>query len=230
MIISIHQPNFIPWLGYFSKINQSDKFILLDTVDLQIGNANSITTRTRIKTQQGELWLTVPIKKSEDKLIKNIVIDNKQAWRSKMLKSVQMAYSKAPEYKTIYPLFESWLSIESDNLSTLNSFIIKEISNWLDIQCPLILASELNISSEDKNQRLIELILSLQGDCYLSGNGARQYNDEAAFNEHGIKLCYTSFKPSEYKQLHGEFIPGLSILDAMMNLPKEVIQEMIKRN
>ena len=106
MIVAIHQPNFIPWLGYFSKINQSDKFIILDTVDLQIGNANSITNRTRIKTQQGELWLTIPIKKSESKLIHSIQMDNKQPWQKKILKSIQMAYSKAPQFNSIFPIFE----------------------------------------------------------------------------------------------------------------------------
>jgi hypothetical protein len=83
-------------------------------------------------------------------------------------------------------------------------------------------------TSEDKNQRLIELIKQIDGDIYLSGNGARQYNDEVAYNSNGIQLTYTTFKPMEYPQLHGNFIPGLSILDAMMNLTKSEIQNMIK--
>lgn len=228
MIVAIHQPNFIPWLGYFSKINQSDKFIILDTVDLQIGNANSITNRTRIKTQQGELWLTIPIRKSESKLIHSIQMDNKQPWQKKILKSIQMAYSKAPQFNSIFPIFEELLQQRCELLSELNSKIIVEIATWLDIKTEILIASKMPISSEDKNQRLIDLIKQVDGDIYLSGNGARQYNDEAAYNSNGIQLIYTSYKPNEYPQLHGNFIPGLSILDAMMNLTKEEIQNMIK--
>ncbi|MEY2898739.1 MAG: hypothetical protein RL138_792 [Bacteroidota bacterium] len=228
MIVAIHQPNFIPWLGYFSKINQSDKFIILDTVDLQIGNANSITNRTRIKTQQGELWLTIPIKKSESKLIHSIQIDNKQPWQKKMLKSIQMAYSKAPHFNSIFPIFEELLQQPCELLSELNSKIIVAIATWLDIKTEVLIASKMPITSEDKNQRLIELIKQVDGDVYLSGNGARQYNDEGAYNSNGIQLTYTSYKPNEYPQLHGNFIPGLSILDAMMNLTKAEIQNMIK--
>lgn len=228
MIVAIHQPNFIPWLGYFSKINQSDKFIILDTVDLQIGNANSITNRTRIKTQQGELWLTIPIRKSESKLIHSIQIDNKQPWQKKILKSIQMAYSKAPQFNSIFPIFEELLQQRCELLSELNSKIIVEIATWLDITTEILIASKMPITSEDKNERLIDLIKQVDGDIYLSGNGARQYNDEAAYNSNGIQLTYTSYKPNEYPQLHGNFIPGLSILDAMMNLTKEEIQNMIK--
>ncbi len=228
MIVSIHQPNFIPWLGYFSKIKQSDKFIILDTVDLQIGNANSITTRSRIKTQQGELWLTIPIKKSESKIIHHIQIDNKQPWQKKMLKSIQMSYSKAPEFASIFPFFERLINNNTESLSELNTSIIIAIAQWLKIDTPIIIASTLPAVSDDKNYRLIELIKSVEGTTYLSGNGARQYNDEAAYNANGIKLTYTAFKPLEYAQLHGDFIPGLSILDLMMNLPKSEIQNMLK--
>lgn len=227
MIVAIHQPNFFPWLGYFSKIKQSDVFILLDTVDLQIGNANSITTRTKIKTQQGELWLTIPIKKSENKLISAIQIDNRQPWQKKMLKTIQMAYSKAPEYPTVYPMIENLINASHESMSAFNSSIITTIAQWLEIKTQIVVASKLPEVSDDKNFRLIELIKAVNGTVYLSGNGARQYNDESAYNNNHITLTYTNFKAQEYPQLHGAFIPGLSILDALMNLPKAEIQTRI---
>lgn len=227
MIVAIHQPNFFPWLGYFSKIKQSDVFILLDTVDLQIGNANSITTRTKIKTQQGELWLTIPIKKSENKLISAIQIDNRQPWQKKMLKTIQMAYSKAPEYPTVYPMIENLINASHESMSAFNSSIITTIAQWLEIKTQIVVASKLPQVSDDKNFRLIELIKAVNGTVYLSGNGARQYNDESAYNNNHITLTYTNFKAQEYPQLHGAFIPGLSILDALMNLPKAEIQTRI---
>lgn len=227
MIVAIHQPNFFPWLGYFSKIKHSDVFILLDTVDLQIGNANSITTRTKIKTQQGELWLTIPIKKSENKLISAIQIDNRQPWQKKMLKTIQMAYSKAPEYPTVYPMIENLINASHESMSAFNSSIITTIAQWLEIKTQIVVASKLPEVSDDKNFRLIELIKAVNGTVYLSGNGARQYNDESAYNNNHITLTYTNFKAQEYPQLHGAFIPGLSILDALMNLPKAEIQTRI---
>lgn len=227
MIVAIHQPNFFPWLGYFSKIKHSDVFILLDTVDLQIGNANSITTRTKIKTQQGELWLTIPIKKSENKLISAIQIDNRQPWQKKMLKTIQMAYSKAPEYPTVYPMIENLINASHESMSAFNSSIITTIAQWLEIKTQIVVASKLPQVSDDKNFRLIELIKAVNGTVYLSGNGARQYNDESAYNNNHITLTYTNFKAQEYPQLHGAFIPGLSILDALMNLPKAEIQTRI---
>lgn len=227
MIVAIHQPNFFPWLGYFSKIKHSDVFILLDTVDLQIGNANSITTRTKIKTQQGELWLTIPIKKSENKLISAIQIDNRQPWQKKMLKTIQMAYSKAPEYPIVYPMIENLINASHESMSAFNSSIITTIAQWLEIKTQIVVASKLPQVSDDKNFRLIELIKAVNGTVYLSGNGARQYNDESAYNNNHITLTYTNFKAQEYPQLHGAFIPGLSILDALMNLPKAEIQTRI---
>jgi WbqC-like protein family len=226
--VGIHQPNLLPWLGYFSKITQSDVFVLLDTVDFQTGNANSITNRTRIKTQQGELWLTVPVKKSTEKTIDKICIDHKQPWVKKHLKTIQMAYGKAPYFE---PTFE-WLSKrltqeEHVSISALNSLLILDVKELLQLTTPVIKSSELAIAVEDKNERIIAICKSLDATCYLSGNGARSYNDEPAFNQQGIELKYTSFQAPVYPQLHGPFLPGLSILDVLMNCSIPTIQKIL---
>ncbi len=104
-VIAIHQPNFIPWLGYFNKIYSADVFVVLDNVDYQSGNANSITNRTKIKTAQGELFIFVPVKKNANsKLIKDIAIDNQQPWQKKMLKTIQLNYSTAKFFNEVFPV------------------------------------------------------------------------------------------------------------------------------
>src|ERR1700722_14908918 len=105
-VIAVHQPNFMPWLGYFYKINHADVFVILDNVEYQSGNASSITNRVKIKTTQGEQMVAVPVRKGDSKIIKDIAIDNKQPWAKKMLKSIQLNYAKAPFIHEYFPTLE----------------------------------------------------------------------------------------------------------------------------
>ncbi|HAP01814.1 MAG TPA: hypothetical protein DCQ93_07830, partial [Bacteroidetes bacterium] len=181
-VIGIHQPNFIPWLGYFNKIYSSDVFVILDNVDYQSGNANSITNRTKIKTAQGELFISVPVKKNaESKLIKDIAIDNAQPWQKKMLKTIQLNYSKGKFFNEIFPLIENSLNEKTELLCALNVSLLKIFCEKLNITTPMLRASEMNLSSDEKNNRIIEICTQLGGTIYQSGSGARKYNDEEMF-------------------------------------------------
>lgn len=216
-IIAVHQPNFIPWLGYFYKMKNADAFVLLNNVEYQSGNASSITNRTKIKTAQGELMISVPVKKSDLNLINQIQIDSNQLWQKKILKSLQLNYSKAPYFAKYYSDIERLLLGSYSSLAHLNIEIIKQCAIWLDIETPIYISSEMNIIGSDKNERLIEICKILEGTIYLSGNGAKKYNDEYRFNAVGIALHYTAYQPSVYPQLFKEFIPGLSCIDALFN-------------
>ena len=152
-VIGIHQPNFIPWLGYFNKIYSCDVFVILDNVDYQSGNSNSITNRTKIKTAQGELFISVPVRKSESKLIKDIPIDNNQPWQKKMLKTIQLNYTKAKFFSEIFLVIENVLNSKHEFLSALNIELIKLFCEKLNITTPIILASEMNLSAGEKNNR-----------------------------------------------------------------------------
>ncbi len=227
-VICIHQPNFIPWLGYFNKIYSCDVFVILDNVDYQSGNSNSITNRTKIKTAQGELFISVPVRKSESKLIKDIPIDNNQPWQKKMLKTIQLNYTKAKFFSEIFPLIENVLNTKHEFLSALNIELIKLFCEKLNITTPIVLASEMRLSSDEKNDRIIEICKNLEATIYQSGSGARKYNDEELFAANNIRLRYTSFSPAEYPQLHGEFVKGLSVLDVLMNCGWDKTSELIK--
>eukprot|EP01034_Spumella_vulgaris_P016629 gene16629-21227_t len=135
--VGIHQPNFFPWLGYFHKMAQSDVFVLLDTVDIVLGSAKSITHRTRIKTPQGVQWLGIPLQKQDTKLIKDLLISPLPGWQQKMLETLARQYGKTPYWKTLSPFVEECLLFETDSLSVYNVNIIRKTAQFLGIHTPL---------------------------------------------------------------------------------------------
>lgn len=221
--IAIHQPNYLPWLGYFYKIQLADEFVILDDVDYQSGNASSITNRTRIKTSQGELLLSVPVLKNRDSHhINQIRIDERQPWAKKHLKTLQMAYAKSSHFDEIYALLEPVLSQKFESLALLNETLIRKICAYLEIEKSLCRSSLLDArESTEKNERIIEICRKLGATVYFSGNGAREYNDEALYVSQGIELRYAQFSAPSYPQLYGDFVAGLSIVDALFNCGRE---------
>jgi hypothetical protein len=226
-IAGIHQPNYMPWPGYFHKILRSDVFVILDNVDFQQGNSNSITSRTKIKGGNGEILLTVPVKRSEEKMLNGILTDNNQPWAKKHLKSIQLSYTKAPFFKEYFPVFEQVLSQSYSSLSHLNVSLILKICELLEITTPVLMASELNIEEEGRNERIVKICQKVGADTYLCGKGGRKYMEESVFVQGEIAVQYTDFRPTDYPQLYGAFIPGLSILDSLLNIGKEQVRSLI---
>ncbi|MBO4738591.1 MAG: WbqC family protein [Bacteroidales bacterium] len=221
-ICAIHQPNFFPWLGYFYKIAKSDVFVILDTVDIEIGTADAITNRTRIKTSSGVQWITVPIKKGESKLIKDIAIDNTRKWRETMLKTIFFQYKKSQNFEKFYPVVEDLLKYETDSLSEYNVHVIESMTRYMGLETKIVLASEMDNLSDDRNMRLIDICRQNGCDTYLSGNGGRKYHDEQLFADNGVVVKYTDFVHPEYRQLHGDFVKGLSAMDYLFNNGEEL--------
>ena len=217
-ICAIHQPNFFPWLGYFYKIAKSDVFVILDTVDIEVGTASAITNRTRIKTTAGEQWITIPIKKGVSKVIKDIAIDNTKRWRETMLKTIFLQYKKSQNFNQFYPIVEELLNYQTDSLSEFNVHVIERMSRYMGLKTEIILASDMRNLSNDRNMRLIDICQQNGCDIYLSGNGGRKYHDEQLFIDNGVLVKYTDFVHPEYQQLHGNFVKGLSAIDYIFNV------------
>ncbi|MCE3260699.1 MAG: WbqC family protein, partial [Bacteroidetes bacterium] len=159
-IIAIHQPNFFPWLGYFYKIANCDTFVILDNVEFQQGNHNSITNRTKIKCNGEEKFFTISVKKNkESKLIKDILIDKNATHIVKHLKTIQYNYAKAAHFKEVYPVIEKILLefMNHPGMSEGNTFIIQSVCELLNIHTPIVKASDLDLQSEDRNERIIEI-------------------------------------------------------------------------
>lgn len=213
MIVSIHQPAYIPWIGYFDKIYKSDIHIFLDDVEY---SKNNLFNRNKIKVVDGEMWLTVPIKYKSNVRICDIKIDNDSNWQNKHWKSIKMNYAKAPYFKKYSDVFEKIYSEEWLYLSGLTIKMNKTIADLLGIETKFLKSSELGVNGE-KNERLINLCKAVGADTYLSGLGAKSYMDDELFTKNNIKVQYQKFNHPEYKQLYGEFIPNLSIIDFLFN-------------
>ncbi|WBW96615.1 WbqC family protein [Oceanirhabdus sp. W0125-5] len=214
MILAAQQPNYIPWIGYFNKIFLCDVFVVLDEVKFV---KDSVIQRNKIKNSQSqELRLTIPVLKGNTK-IKEICIDNRQNWRRKHWKSIFYSYSKCKNWGFIGYDLEEIYKRDWNNLCDLNMEIIKLILEKLNIRTKIIFESEIKGDLGFKNERLINLCKSFNADTYLSGIGAKAYNDEDMYNKENIKLAYQDFTPPIYIQKHNNFIPNLSIIDLLFN-------------
>jgi hypothetical protein len=217
--ITILQPSYMPWLGYFDQINKSDIFIFYDDV---LYTKNDWRNRNRIKTPAGPTWLTIPVniknRLRNQLLIKDVSISDPQIL-SKHLEKLQLNYKKSQFFKHFYDMISPIFNTEYYQLADLNIDIIKIISKYLGIKKVTFLrSSELNIKNNiDPTKRLIDICKELQATHYLSGTSANKYLKEELFYKNKIKLEYQEYKHPTYKQLWGEFIPYLSIIDLICN-------------
>jgi hypothetical protein len=215
MIISIHQPAYLPWLGYFDKIISSDIFVYLDTVQLE---KNSYSYRNKIKTPQGSAWLTIPLKMKghTGNAIKNIAIDNSQQWKKRHLKNIFFNYKKSPFFDDLYPKIEL---LYKDDFDFFSDLAYHHLLFWLDelnIKTKIIKSSNLDISSK-KSELILDLCQNFKADKYISGVLGRDYLDENTFKEKGVVVEYQDYQHPIYQQLNGDFLPHMGIIDFWMN-------------
>ncbi len=226
-ICAIHQPNFLPWTGYFHKMAKADVFVFLDNVDIVTGSSTAITHRTRILSPQGPLWLSVPLEKGRSKHI-NLYRIKEAPWREKMLKTVQQFYAKAPNFNEVYALFKNCLQFDLNDLASFNIHGIKTIANYLGIHTRMIRASELPVQSADRSQRIVDICLVLKANSYISGKGGLGYHDVVVFETSGVQILHRPFVHPKYIQQHNTpFEQGLSIFDVLFNIdqPKALFSE-----
>jgi WbqC-like protein family len=215
MILSAHQPAYLPWLGYFNKIARADVFVYLDTVQFE---KNSFINRNRIKTPQGPLWLTIPIKSKGHMSgsLRTTEIDDSQPWRARHLKSIAMNYRRAPRFPECFSKIEALVAIPESNIA---NYCFQQLRFWLvefGIKTRVVRSSELPITSS-KSDLVLDLCRHFGAERYLSGIQGHDYLDESDFARAGIGLDYQDFVPPVYGQLWGAFIPNLGVLDWWMN-------------
>ena len=219
---AVHQPNYLPWLGWFHKLADADVFVYLDAV--QFPRGRSFAARNRIKTPNGVAWLTVPVsiqKGREGKVTYREVEPAEEAWREKHLKTVEMSYARAPHFDDVFELYRTGLEA-GDSLLDVNLALLDGFADFLGIGTRRVVLSELLPEFGQKTELIVDACRALGADTYLSGSGGgADYNDEERLAEAGIELRYDSFEPTPYPQLWGDFEPGLSALDALMNVGPE---------
>lgn len=216
--IAIHQPNYIPWPGYFHKLAACDVFVLLDAV--QYPRGQSFAARNRIKTPSGPTYLTIPVsvpKGHEGKATYLEVDYADPRWKEKHLRTVEGSYRRAPHFEEVYALYARQLEPERSFVD-LNIGLIDAVAEYLRIETRRIRLSELLPSFGTKTDLILDVCGALDASTYLSGTGGgREYNDEELLAAHGIQLRYDEYEPPVYTQLWGDFEPRLSVLDLVFN-------------
>lgn len=219
MILGIHQPQYLPWLGLIDRIDKSDVFVLLDNVAY---SRNYFYNRNRIKTSQGWAWLTVPVLFNGNfgQLIKDIRIDNHQNWRQKHLKSIYLEYKKTRFFEGYYSHLETLLSKEWELLSELSSESMRLVSGLFGLDKKIIMASGLGAEGV-KEELLINIALGLKATKYISGPDGKDYIDPGNWQEKGIEVTFQAFQHPKYTQAHGEFLTQMSAIDLLFNCGPE---------
>lgn len=217
MIVGIHQPHYLPWLGYMDKMAKSDKFIIMDEVQLE---PRSPMVRNKLLEVTGrETFLTVNIEKKgyRDKKTSEILLSDIAEIQKVHRRFIDLNYSKTLGYKETIEKLEFIWSKEYKTLLEIQMDTILCIKEMLEIPTDLIFQSHLTYDrSKMKNELLIELLKAVSGNIYLSGNGAKKYMDKTMFEEKGIHVIYQEFSYPKYNQYRQEiFVPNLSSLDIL---------------
>ena len=219
MIVSIHQPNYLPYLGFFDKMARSDIFVIYD--DAQF-NKSDFQHRNRIRIYHGWKWLTVPVEKKQIPLnrirIKNEVTTWKGfKWSEDHFNNIRDNYKDTPYYSVYEEEIKRIYQKTHDKLVELNMNLINFLRKVFDIDVKVVFSSELGFTSKS-SQRLVEIVEALGGDVYLSGPKGRDYLNASLFEKKGIKVRFQNFKHPVYKQRYEGFVPNMSAIDALFNV------------
>ena len=213
MKVAIHQPDYLPYLGYFKKMSESDVFVFLD--DAQYSSSN-YHNWNRIKDGMDEIKIKVPVLYRFGDRINEVVVDYGRSWQRQHLELIERNYWKADYYTSVAHLLEMLILMKYKNLAELNSNINMSIARSLGIGCKFLLSSQLGISGR-KEERIINICRHLGADTYLSGLGAKAYQNTDNFRINGIALQYCSVQNITYKQQGEQYLGNLSIIDYLLN-------------
>ena len=223
MILSINQPAYLPWLGYFNRIAKSDIHVVLDHVQFE---KNSMINRNKILLNKEPLCLTIPVLtkgKFDDLSIKSLEVDQKTKWQKKHYSSISQAYSKTPFWKEISNKLEPFYQRD---VQFLNPFLESKLMcfiDYLEIKTPLYFSKDY-IFQQKKSDLVLEICQKFKATTYLSGPFGRDYLDLKKFSDLGIQVIFDDYKHPEYPQNSDKFQPHLSTLDLIANCGKNSLK------
>jgi hypothetical protein len=231
MILTAHQPTYLPWLGTFHKILLADMFCFFDIAQYQ---KKEWDNRNKIYTHNGEQWLSVPVRSSNhfSKTIGNIEINNETVWSQKQYKTIYLNYKNHPYFEVHKPFLEEmYLNNKWDKLVDLNVFFYKYILKLLKKDLKLVMASDYDFKGQ-KSDLVLDMCKQLGASTYIFGGEGENYADKKSFEDADIKLVFQSYNHPVYNQYRNkkEFIPNLSILDLIMNYNSDDLQNIIYEN
>ncbi|MDF0672776.1 MAG: WbqC family protein [Nitrospira sp.] len=212
MRVTIHQPQFLPWLGYLDKIDQADAFIMLDTVQFK---KNEWQNRNRIRTAKGWQWLTVPVLQHFGQRIDEVLINPTTAWKTQHLRALDIHYARAPYRDRYLSELRKLYARPWSRLSDLNKATVQWLLDAYGITTPVRSAAEY-AARDEPTDRLIDLCRAVGATGYLAGPGAEHYMDKTRFESSGVRLEIQVFQHPSYRQAYEPFEPNLSALDLLL--------------
>ncbi|MFH1618387.1 MAG: WbqC family protein [bacterium] len=246
MILAAHQPQFMPWLGYFAKMLQCDVFLVLDDVQFK---KNEWQNRNKVMSSSGPQWLTVPVLHKFPQNINGTAVNNTVPWKHKHLKTLGQTYSRAAGFPAAWERIEKLYAAEYEKLSEINAASMEMLRGMLDIGIKMEFSSACGIEgrkapapvlpargpeqarSETEvcgtpvagraSERLVNLCRRFGADTYLAGAGGRDYMDPGIFEKAGIKVVFQEFRHPVYRQYGTEFISNLSAVDLIFHAGRE---------
>ena len=229
MKISVHQPNFFPWPGFFYKMLKSDTFVFLDHVQF---TSRSYINRVKILIQKKPMWITIPITKKK-KPINFCKISNFNNWKKKLISTIYHNYSKSPKFSLYYDEISNLINLEEESLCKFNFNIINYFVKKLEIETILKKSSNVldlmdNYNCKGSNM-IVDICKKLNAHTYLSGDGSFQYDDKTIYKSNNLRYELINYEQKEYPQFNcKEFYPGLSILDLLFNIGFEEVKKYLR--
>lgn len=217
MVVAIMQPTYLPWMGYLAMIDRADAFVFLD--DVQFAR-RSWQQRNRIKTTHGEQMLTIPVRKKglRDQTVRAAQIEWASGFADKHARAIELAYARAPHFAAFAPALLERLRSPVAGLADFNIALIRWLLEATGLRVDLRRSSEIETEGA-KASRLCSICQALEATTYLAAPGSREYLDASDdFARAGIAIAYHEYRHPTYPQLHGEFLPYMASIDALLNL------------
>ncbi|MDA4134405.1 MAG: WbqC family protein [Thaumarchaeota archaeon] len=224
MKVVIHQPNYLPYPGFFHKLSLADVYVVMDRAQFTRGFIN----RNRILDTHGPLWLTVPVRKDQKfSSIMDVEVNRHLPWREDHWRKILISYSNSRYFHLYRDQLERVYDREWTDLTSLNLETLRISMGWVGIHLKIVRESELSVSSQG-TQRLVDICELVGADTYISGKGGKEYMDESLFASHGLELVYALNPGSPYPQRFSSvFVPDLSILDMVANVSPDDLRPTI---
>lgn len=230
MKLAIMQPYFMPYLGYFSLINEVDEFIIFDTA--QFIRHGWIERNNILKPNGEPLYIKVPLQKhARNTPICDVLIKNSENWKNKIISQLAPYKKAAPNYRIVFSLIEEIFNCEYVTIVELNYKVLKIICQYLEIKTPIKIWSEMNIAIEEvksPDEWALNICKALNVDKYFNAIGGMSFFDKTKFLKSDIELKFLEFEPIEYMQFTNSFVPFLSIIDIMMFCDLKEIKKMLE--
>ncbi len=226
-VVAIHQPEYLPWLGFFKKMMNVELFVFLDDVQFR---KKGWQNRNRIRINDGTTLLSIPVHTHSYPKINEVTIDNEKKWSIRHKKSILYNYARAPYFDEIKDFIESIFEKKFQYLVDLNTEIIKFIMNELEIKSKIVFSSELEISKKGSD-RVIDICKAVGADHYITGTFWAESNLRVEeFKKSNIDIEFQKFQHPIYKQIHGEFIPEMSIIDLLFNEGRKEAKKILQNS